>query len=109
MCSTTSKAMSERADCKSPKIQEIPSGQPVEFSKLSNTKEASVLSAMARSTMLIMMTPEMDQYTVMGKNQYVFRDVHKLNLHAPVFHLPRILFPQIFTTVVDVRIAMNMP
>lgn len=59
----------------------------------------------------MMMTPEMDQYTV-GKTESVllkFGDIHELNLHAPLFHLPRILFPHIFTTVVDVRIAMNMP
>ena len=63
MCNTTSKAMSERADCKSPRIQETPSGHPVSFWKLVKTKFALVFSEVARSTILITRTARSDQYT----------------------------------------------
>lgn len=64
MCNTTSKAMSESADCSSPRIQETPSGHPVSFLKLVKTNAASVFSDVASSTMLVTRTARRDQYTL---------------------------------------------
>lgn len=65
MWRTTSNAMRERADCNRPKIQAMPSDQPVSFLKSVKTNSALVLSDMESRTMLMMTNPKMDQYTML--------------------------------------------
>lgn len=52
-------------------------------------------------------TPRTDQYTIENVTQCHQYAVSGLSLHlqAQSFHFPRILFPQILTAVVRVRIA----
>lgn len=65
MWRTTSNAMRERADCNRPKIQAMPSDQPVSLLKSVKTNSALVLSDMESRTMLMMTNPKMDQYTML--------------------------------------------
>lgn len=69
ICITTSYPMSESADCKSPRIQETPSDQPVSLAKSVKTNLASFLSDVARMVMLITTTAVKDQYTRDCKHQ----------------------------------------
>ena len=62
-CNTTSKPISERADCSSPRIQATPSDQPVSLLKPVKTSFASVLGDMDSKMMLMMTTDRTDQYT----------------------------------------------
>lgn len=62
---TTSNAIRDRADCNRPKIQAMPSDQPVSLLKFEKTKSALVLSDMESRTMLMIKNPKMDQYTMM--------------------------------------------
>lgn len=90
MCSAASNPMRDNADCSRPRIQAIPSDQPFSFWKSVKTKDASFLSDVARSTMLIITTPNNDQYS------------------AASFQRPRILLPNMFAPVVNVTIARNI-
>lgn len=65
MWRTTSNAMRERADCNRPKIQAMPSDQPVSLVKSVKTNSALVFSDMESRTMLMMTNPKMDQYTIL--------------------------------------------
>jgi hypothetical protein len=63
ICITTSYPISDRADCSSPKTHETPSDQPVSFAKSVKTNLASVLSDVASSVMLMMITAASEWYT----------------------------------------------
>ena len=63
-CNTTSKPISDRADCNSPRIQATPSDQPVSLLKPVNTSFALVLGDIESKMMLMMTTDRTDQYTM---------------------------------------------
>lgn len=76
MWSAASKPINESALCSKPRIQAMPSDQPVSFWNSAKTKRASFLEdVVASSTMLMTTTPSSDQYS------------------AASFQRPRIRFP----------------
>ena len=58
---TTSYPIRDKALCRRPSIQAIPSEYPVSFAKSVKTNEASFLSEVARITIEITITPRIDQ------------------------------------------------
>jgi hypothetical protein len=58
--------MRDRADWRRPRIQDIPSDQPVSLLNVVKTYSADVFSCMESMTMLMIMTPRIDQATVLS-------------------------------------------